>query len=217
MNDEPALQQQIERLNYIIGLLIKENQQLKSILGGKAQANEPNNPISCNPLNGEVLNHLISSNPLNGEASNNLITSNPLNGVVSNNLISSNPLNGEASNHLISSNPLNGEASNQLLQPHASQINPLNPSKQVNIFDVLKTMRVNNVTASHTSVKNSLKLLLHLAENPQNNTKQLSKATGMSQSGLSKRLSALRKQGYVTKLKVRHYVLTPKALALLGK
>jgi DNA-binding IclR family transcriptional regulator len=87
----------------------------------------------------------------------------------------------------------------------------------VNILDVLKTMRVNNVTASHTSVKNSLKLLQHLAENPQNNTKELSKATGMSQSGLSKLLSALRKQGYITKLKVRHYVLTPKAFALLGK
>ena len=78
-------------------------------------------------------------------------------------------------------------------------------------------MRVDKVTASRTSVRNSLKLLQHLAENPQNNTKELSKAIGMSQSGLSKRLSALRKQGYVTKLKVRHYVLTAKALELLGR
>jgi hypothetical protein len=74
MNDEPAvLQQQIDHLNYLIDLLIKENQQLKLILAEKAQANEPNNLISSNPLNGEASNNLISSNHLKEEASNNII------------------------------------------------------------------------------------------------------------------------------------------------
>ena len=60
MNDEPAvLQQQIEHLNYIIDLLIKENQQLKSILVEKVQPNEPNNLIASNSLNGEVSNILF--------------------------------------------------------------------------------------------------------------------------------------------------------------
>ena len=66
MNDEPvALQQQIEHLNYIIDLLIKENQQLKSIL--KENGETSNNLISSNPINRKVSNNLISSNPINGK------------------------------------------------------------------------------------------------------------------------------------------------------
>ena len=108
----------------------------------------------------------------------------------------------------------NGSALNK---PVLSNQQKENGEKHVNIIAAIKSLRTDKVSASRESVKNSLKLLQHLATNPQNNTRQLSKATGMSESGLSKRLSALRKQGYVTKLKVRHYEVTQKGLDVLNR
>ena len=239
--ENTTYQQEIARLNYFITLLIKENEELKQQLQQEQAENQQNKVISSHPLAEDRQNNPVLPNPASEDVQDKLVLPNPLLKDVQNKVISSYPLPEDGQNKLISSNPSGGMPQNNIVLPAVPEetaLNKLNApgaalpaqvkqyslqdiqqmitENKINAVNVFKKMRQERVSAPKISLHNSLKILKHLAFTPENTIAELSKATGMSESGISKQFAMLKRKGYIVRAKFKNYMLTEKALQLLG-